>query len=88
MKLLARNELDHVRIKHPLPWYDYGAIRISSGVNWSLTVLAMIFVTARFLVRRKVFGKWFADDWVMLFAMVCIIVRPLPSFAPKRTGRE
>jgi hypothetical protein len=39
------------------------------GLLWALTIIAVIVVATRFVVQHKI-GGLFAEDWLMLAAMV------------------
>ncbi|GAP86886.1 putative integral membrane protein [Rosellinia necatrix] len=53
---------------------DQGIRPLSLGLTWTFTILAVITVAARFIIRRRVSKSWAIDDWIMLLALVLQLV--------------
>lgn len=51
---------------------DLGRGPLVMGLNWTFTILCVLFVAARFWVRKKIAGFWGWDDWLMLASAVCL----------------
>jgi hypothetical protein len=44
------------------------------GVSVALSVLQIVFVASRFYTRRLQRQRYGWDDWIMLFALVCVFL--------------
>lgn len=48
---------------------DQGIRPLSLGLTWTFTILAVITVAARFIIRWRISRSWSIDDWIMLLAL-------------------
>lgn len=47
---------------------------LSLGLTWTLNAFAIVTVTVRLVVRKRVAKFWSSDDWVMLLALIIQII--------------
>lgn len=55
---------------HPINTNDHGLGPMIIALTWLFTSLAIIIVTARFYIRKRVSQRLYSSDWIMLPALV------------------